>query len=289
MIRQDNEKEIKGGILIYIRNDVLVSENKALNQLSADIKECRWLELELSGNKAIFGTIYRKGRSGPINNKLLNECITKAACFYDHIIICGDLNYPEINWKNFEVNAGPYSAPAQFLNNINSNYLVQHVTKPTRVRGKDKPSLIDLVITEDSQTLQQEIIHDAPPGNSDHCILKWKYLMGISDNIAAEEADEDFTKKLNVNKGDYKKLNTLLKDIDWPKKFEDKSLSECLNIFYQLTSEVIDECVPKKKPGKGKMKDNPPWMDKKARKQIKKKECAWRRYIGSKTHSRYVD
>ena len=29
MIRQDNEKEIKGGILIYIKDDIPVSENKS--------------------------------------------------------------------------------------------------------------------------------------------------------------------------------------------------------------------------------------------------------------------
>ena len=164
MIRQDNETETKGGILIYIRDDIEVSENKILNQLSADIKECKWLELKLSGNKLIFCTIYRKGKSGPINNKLLNECISKACNIYDKILICGDLNFPEINWESFEIDGGPYSAPAQFLNCLNNNYLTQHVSEFTRVRGKDKPSLIDLIITEDSQTLQSEIVHDSPLG-----------------------------------------------------------------------------------------------------------------------------
>ena len=287
MFRQDNEKEIKGGILIYVRDDVEVAENKALNQLSADFKECKWLELQLSGNKTIFGTIYRKGKSGQMNNKLLNDCITKASKIYENILICGDLNFPEINWATFDIESGPYSAPAQFLNCINSNYLFQHVTEPTRRRGKDKPSLIDLLITEDSQNLHQKVIHDAPFGKGD--ILKWQYLMGIADIDVTEERDEQLPKKLNVNKGDYTKLNALLKDIDWSKKFENKSLSECTDIFYQITSEVINECVPMKKPGKGKMSDSPPWMDRRARKQIKQKECAWRRYVGSRSYSKYLD
>ena len=287
MIRQDNEKERKGGILIYIRDDIEVAENKVLNQLSADIKECRWLELNQCGNKLIFCTVYRKGRSGPINNKLLNECITKACNLYGKILICGDLNFPEINWKNFEINAGPYSAPAQFLNCINNNYLIQYVSKATRVRGKDKPSLIDLIITEDSQTLQSEVLHDAPFEKGDHCILKWKYLMGMATTTEAEELEP--VTKLNVNKGDYEKLNILLKDIDWDKQFEGKPLSECLSIFYQLTAENIDKCVPKKKPNKSKRGGSPPWMDKKARKQIKQKNCAWKRYMTSRTYSKYLD
>ena len=288
MIRQDNENDIKGGILIYIRDDVNFTENKLLNQLSGDIKECKWLELQYLEEKVIFGTIYRKGRSGATNNKLLNACINKATQLYDKILICGDLNFPEINWRNFEVDGGPYSPPSQFLDCVNNNYLLQHVTKFTRVRGKDKPSLIDLVITEDSQTLQSEIIHDAPLGLGDHCILKWQYLMGMNNKITEEEAKQT-SEKLNVNKGNYEELNSLLVGVEWDKQFEDKSLSDCVDIFYQITSDFIGKCVPKKRPKKSGNTDSPPWLNKKARKQIKKKNCAWNRYVTSGSYKKYLD
>ena len=53
----------------------------------------------------MFGAIYRKGRSNAANSKLLNRTIEKVTTMYDKVLICGDLNYPEIN-------VGPYSAPA---------------------------------------------------------------------------------------------------------------------------------------------------------------------------------
>ena len=288
MIRQDNEKDIKGGILIYIRDDIIVTENKHLNKLSEDVKECKWLEIQLSGETIIFCTIYRKGKSGAVNNKLLNTCINKASQLYEKILICGDLNFPEINWQTFEVDAGPYSAPSQFLECINNNYLMQHVSEPTRRRGKDKPSLIDLIITENSQTLQSNIIHDAPFGSGDHDVLKWKYLVSMSPT-ATEETPKSTTLKLNVNKGNYEELNNLLDAIDWTKEFKNKSLSESVDIFYQLTDDIINKCVPKKHPKKAGNIDSPPWLDKKARKQIKQKNCAWKRYLASKTYQKYLD
>ena len=286
MFRQDNEHDIKGGILIYIRDDILVTENKILNDISADFKESRWLELEVSGNKLILGTIYRKGRSGAGNSKLLNEIINKAAKLYGKILLCGDFNYPEINWKTFEINAGPFSAPAKFLNCVNDNYLQQHVTKPTRRRGKDKPSLIDLVVTENSQTLFDDIIHDCPIAKSDHDVLKWKYLVGVGENI---QKSEEPPKKLNVNKGNYKELNSLLAGINWQEEFKNKSIEECVDTFHTITNSHIEKCVPLRTSAKSKRKDKPPWMDKAARKQIRSKAGAWKRYQQSRTYQKYLD
>ena len=285
MFRQDNENDIKGGILIYIRDDILVSENKILNNLSADLKESRWLELEVSGNKMILGTIYIKGHSGAFNNKLVNQVIHKASLLYEKVLICGDLNYPGINWKTFEVDSGPFSSPAQFLHCINDNYLQQHVTKITRVRGKHKPSLIDLIITENSQTLFGDVIHDCPIAKSDHYVLKWKYLVGVGETIATE--NKELPKKLNVNKGNYKELNDLLTDVNWEQEFKDKSIEECVDIFHTISKSHIEKCVPLKRTSK--RKDKPPWMDKAARKQIKSKTCAWNRYLQSKTYQKYLD
>ena len=105
MIRQDNTAEIKGGILIYIKDGININENKVINNLSADFEESRWVELEVSGTKVIFGTVYRKGKSTASNNKQLLKIIEKAANIYKKVIICGDMNFPEINWTTYSVDA----------------------------------------------------------------------------------------------------------------------------------------------------------------------------------------
>ena len=121
--RQDNEMEIKGGIIVYIKDNIKVSENKTINNLSSEFKESKWLELDVAGEKIILGAIYRKGKSSAANNKQLNAIINKVTKIYDKLIICGDLNFPEIDWITHLVDAGPMSPATQFLNCINDNFL----------------------------------------------------------------------------------------------------------------------------------------------------------------------
>ena len=98
--------------MVYVKEEIIVSEVKIINNVNAELKECLWLQLESGGEKIMFGAIYRKGRSNAANSKLLNRTIEKVTTMYDRVLICGDLNYPEINWETFNVNVGPYSAPA---------------------------------------------------------------------------------------------------------------------------------------------------------------------------------
>ena len=54
---------------------------------------------------------------------------------------------------------------------LGNNILAQQVVETTRGRGSNKPSLLDLVITENEQTLKSPVVHEAPIGSSDHCVL----------------------------------------------------------------------------------------------------------------------
>ena len=206
---------------------------------------------------------------------------------YDKVMICGDFNFPEIDWNTHLVSAGPLSSPSQFLNCVNDNLLIQHVKEFTRVRGSDEPSLIDLIITDHAQSISDSINYQAPLGYGDHCVLIWDYLVAVEEHY--EEDDTTNTPlKWNVQKGDYDKLNSLLSDINWEEALQNKSLEECVDMFYNITHENMEKCIPKLKNTKTKDKDKPPWMDRKARKQIRKKSCAWRRYQQSKNYSHYI-
>ena len=41
LLRKDNNKEIKCGILIYVKDYISVSEIKSINNMSADLSVCR--------------------------------------------------------------------------------------------------------------------------------------------------------------------------------------------------------------------------------------------------------
>ena len=269
LFRKDNEQERKGGILMYIKDELIVYRNKLLDQMSADFKECIFLDLEYYGERVLVGTVYRKGASKADNNKLLNKIINKASKINKKLIICGDFNYPVINWATLDVSTGPYSPGAQFLECVMDNFLTQHVSKPTRARGTNKPSLIDLILTDSDQHLSDSLVHSCPFGKGDHDILTWKSLTSVSeDNVKVTEPP---LPTWNVNKGDYTSLNSLLSNIDWNKEFEDLNLEEMVDRFYTLTKEKINECVPKTNP-KHKNNKKPPWMSKSAKKTNQKKE-----------------
>ena len=288
LFRQDNSRERKGGILIYVLNTISATEDTTLKKLSVNFKEALWLNLEINKETVLFGAIYRKGSSTAQNNLLLRETIMNASKRFDKLLICGDLNHPEIDWLNNSVNAGPYSPPMRFLDCLNDSYLAQHVMEPTRARGTDEPSLLDLVITEDSQTQVHSSLNiNDPLGKSDHAVLTWKYL--ISTNEIKDQTQTPQTeppKSFNFKKADFAKMNDMLGEVDWKSLFEDLDLNESVEVFYKKVDDISRECIPLKK--NLKRYNRPPWMTKKARKCIRKKKCAWDRYIKSPSYNKYT-
>ena len=147
------------------------------------------------------------------------------------------------------------------------------------------------LITDNDHCPQDTIKHHAPLALSDHCVLTWKYLVSVEDK--GNDHDDNHTeltkKKWNVNKGDYTKLNDILDDIDWQQQFHDKDLEECVEVFYEITNQKIADCIPPQKNSSKKKRYVPPWMTKSARKEIRKKTCAWNRYMQSNTYKRYQE
>ena len=162
--------------------------------------------------------------------------------------------------------------------------------EPTRARGSDTPSLIDLIITEDSQTQVQSSIQIGDPlGKSDHAVLQWRYLISTNDCEDSEGNGSNQTENVmirNFKKGDFCKMNSLLSDIKWEELFRDLDVDDCVTVFYNKINELTDECIPLQT--QRKLRDRPPWMTKRARKAIRKKGCAWKRYINSSSYNRYM-
>ena len=73
--------------------------------------------------------------------KLIDEICSKG---YSHILLLGDFNYRRIDWDSM---SSSVKVETNFLDCLANNYLHQHTDEPTRWRGADKPSLLDLVIS----------------------------------------------------------------------------------------------------------------------------------------------
>ena len=82
----------------------------------------------------------------------------------------GDFNLKNIKWSDLGLGTATSESNKEeimLINTLSNNYLVQLVQNPTRGRGKDKPSLIDLVITSDDKAVS-DLENSSPIGNSDH-------------------------------------------------------------------------------------------------------------------------
>ena len=293
--RQDNQKEKKGGILLYISESIDVKRHtiKHLNNLSSEFKESLWLDISMNNCHMLCGVVYRKPNSGALNDDLLRQMINTACKHYSKVLIIGDMNYPKIKWKECEVDAGPYSQEMKFFDCLEDNFLTQHVHEPTRFRGNNEPSLLDLIVTENDQSqVSSSLIYDEPLGKSDHVVLKFDYLVTITEPPPEKHPDVPQNPRRNYHKGNYTDLKEEISCLDWNEiLFSDKhqydadttqhNLEEMLSNFYGKINELVAKHVPIQ--GDKKKTNNEPWLNRGSMRLIKRKYHSWQRFINSKS------
>ena len=103
----------------------------------------------------LFGCIYRSPThttESDVNNNNLNALVHHIASDkkYSHICLTGDFNF-KINWQQWST---PYPENSK-EETLRDSFLYQHVLEPTRRRGTNKPSILDLIFTkEESQIME---------------------------------------------------------------------------------------------------------------------------------------
>ena len=93
---------------------------------------------------------------------------------YSHICIVGDFNYKAIDWSTWNTLKSETSEEERFLDQLKNAFFFQHVNEPTRRRGSDKPSLLDLILTNEAMSIS-DLTYEAPLGKSDHCTLLFNF------------------------------------------------------------------------------------------------------------------
>ena len=85
----------------------------------------------------------------------------------------GDFNFPDINWVDNYCSSSSTSLSAKFLEVIQDSFLIQHVQEATRHQPNQQPSVLDLIITRDPDSIMN-LTHLPPLGCSDHDCLVWQ-------------------------------------------------------------------------------------------------------------------
>ena len=91
----------------------------------------------------------------------------------DNIVIVGDFNYKTIDWSSHscsDVNG------KEFLKIIDDCYFTQLIEECTRHRGTQTPSILDLILTDNTYMIRDVQI-SSPIGGSDHSCVFFKVLL----------------------------------------------------------------------------------------------------------------
>ena len=155
------------GTAIYAKDylSVYSIENEATNKF----KDSTWVELHATNDKILLGCVYRSGTPtkacslDPDLHKAINHMSSLKE--YAETVIVGDFNHPTIKWKSVEYDFDHHIVPEpatsehdrNFIRCLEDSCLTQHVTKPTRYRKDQLPSLDDLILTKNSDTIQLKI------------------------------------------------------------------------------------------------------------------------------------
>ena len=110
------------------------------------------------------------------NNQGTMEVISKvsqmAVNMGHRLLILGDFNHKDIDWKDLNPHGESRSWRAKFLSCIQENFLHQHVLEPTRARDNDTPSTLDLVFTQHALDIEN-LKYRAPLGKRIIVFSQW--------------------------------------------------------------------------------------------------------------------
>ena len=225
-----------------------------------------------NGEKLLIICVYRSPSATDrecireLSHILTKRCADNIS--FNYVLITGDFNFKEIDWGSQTTSTGEEHIATHFLEIVRDSYLIQHVKEATRHRGTDRPSTLDLVFTNEEGMIDG-IDHCAPLGNSDHEILKFKFLFGATPTNKK-------TEKLCYFKGNYNAINNFLDEEDWDTDLMHGSVEEAWDRFADKLSIVIKENVPVRKSSTRNF--NTPWMDQDTLKAVKTKRKLWKRY-----------
>ena len=224
-----HNKDGRGVIIVHKEHlDVTLIEN--INKLYSPS-----LFIKVNNAKTFLhlGVIYRSPSNPASENLKINNQIKQASKNLKNLFIFGDLNYPEIDWNNMNCKKSEEHAASQFLHTVEECKLDQLVQEFTHFKPNCRPSLIDLILTN-NKDLSTNPSHQPPIGKSHHSALINKLIFESDTPKCSEKI-----KKYQTSKGNYVEINQALSNFDWDGAFEEASND--VNLVWDLISSKIKE------------------------------------------------
>jgi len=223
------------GVGIYVSEKLCPHEVQFNN---SQFQEQLWIEIALKGSDSLLvGCIYRSPSSDLCQSTTALCDLFCRVQGHSHVLICGDFNYPDINWSTL--------ACQLFLDAVNSCCLFQHVTEPTHYRFNTTANTLDLVFTNEDGMINN-IEYLPGIGASDHVCLQFNFTCYSSPAPTSRP-------KYNLNQANFDRMmRELLQNADWNDSLATLDICSAWKLFSDKFTDIINECIPKFVPRRRK-------------------------------------
>lgn len=225
--RKDNLSNGGGGIMVYVRNNIIAKrrEDLEINDIS-----CVWLEItQGKGKSFLIGNLYRPPDSRVEYNDRFEGLIENASQEGKEIILLGDFNKNlladkmDMDWQNLTLSLG----------------LSQMVSEPTRVTP-DSQTLIDHIYTSSEETISSVKVRKLTL--SDHYAIFgnrkiYSFIRKHSHQTITYRSVKNFDETAFVRD---------LIHVPWEILDTFDDVNDCVQIWNELFLEVVDRHAPLK-------------------------------------------
>ena len=250
--------------MLYVNSDLQAVEYKP----DSDFPEQIWCQIKDpdNSNKFFVGVCYRTPTDNIFNidtHSALRELLCKLGSSNKHFMLMGDFNYAFPCWPPHQDTDGLNNSAKEFCNCLDDNFLVQHVTTPTR-----KDNILDLVITDEPDMITDVTVIGAL-GTSDHHALQWAVQVKTVSNVTTRQV-------YDYSRADTCRIKTELAKVDWKELFSGMSVEDCWNLFKNTLQQLESTYVPTKTTKCNTRK--PMWLSHKALKAVKHRHKIFQKY-----------
>jgi hypothetical protein len=188
--RSQIKHEKHGGVLLYVKNDIITCDCGDLNKIQAESIWCKIVDKTGKGTEIVVGVCYKRPAAEAKEIEELFKVLQMAA--KGEVLIMGDFNYPGINWETFESN----NHGQAFRDLVMENFLIQHVREPTR-----ESNVLDLVLSSNDGMVENLEVKEHL-GNSDHNTICWNLICDIKQVVIEK-------RQRRYQKGNYKLMREI--------------------------------------------------------------------------------
>ena len=265
MERLNRQKMAKGGLALYISNNLPYSLRMDLSRNIEGVFESLFVDIKCGGKDLIVGIIYRSpSGSIPLFLHTLNDLLDTILKQSTELIIMGDFNINLMDIKS--------SVSLDFLSSMLAAGTLPSVCIPSRIT-ESTSSLIDNIFCTATLIQNYVLVSDI----SDHFPVYSRYCF---DKLTIERTCESGKRPFRFGEVELMLLRSRLAEISWGGFESDSDFCNLFDTFYEsIKDAVLDICSvsPSNRKSKNAFPLNP-WMTPGLLRSCRRKNNLWRAF-----------